>query len=59
MSYHKLTQYDMKLLVIVITFKMLNGSNITEDERKLALIMRNNLQFETIKSSLQRIFTKW
>lgn len=59
MSYHKLTQYDMKLLVIVITFKMLNGSNISEDERKLALIMRNNLQFETIKSSLQRIFTKW
>lgn len=58
MSYHKLTQYDMKLLVIVITFKMLNGSNISEDERKLALIMRNNLQFETIKSSLQRIFTK-
>lgn len=59
MSYHKLTQYDMKLLVIVITFKMLNGSNISEDERKLALIMGNNLQFETIKSSLQRIFTKW
>ena len=58
MSNHKLTQYDMKLLVIVITFKMLNGSNISEDERKLALIMRNNLQFETIKSSLQRIFTK-
>lgn len=58
MSYHWLTQYDMKLLVIVITFKMLNGSNISEDERKLALIMRNNLQFETIKSSLQRIFTK-
>lgn len=58
MSYHKLTQYDMKLLVIVITFKMLNGSNISEDERKLALIMGNNLQFETIKSSLQRIFTK-
>ena len=59
MSYHWLTQYDMKLLVIVITFKMLNGSNISEDERKLALIMGNNLQFETIKSSLQRIFTKW
>ena len=59
MSYHKLTQYDMKLLVIVITFKMLNGSNISEDERKLALILGNNLQFETIKSSLQRIFTKW
>ena len=58
MSNHKLTQYDMKLLVIVITFKMLNGSNISEDERKLALIMGNNLQFETIKSSLQRIFTK-
>lgn len=58
MSYHWLTQYDMKLLVIVITFKMLNGSNISEDERKLALIMGNNLQFETIKSSLQRIFTK-
>lgn len=58
MSYYWLTQYDMKLLVIVITFKMLNGSNISEDERKLALIMRNNLQFETIKSSLQRIFTK-
>lgn len=58
MSYHKLTQYDMKLLVIVITFKMLNGSNISKDERKLALIMGNNLQFETIKSSLQRIFTK-
>lgn len=45
MSYHWLTQYDMKLLVIVITFKMLNGSNISEDERKLALIMGNNLQF--------------
>ena len=58
MSYHKLTQYDMKLLAIVITFKMLNGSNISKDERKLALIMGNNLQFETIKSSLQRIFTK-
>lgn len=43
MSYHKLTQYDMKLLVIVITFKMLNGSNISKDERKFALIMGNNL----------------
>ena len=56
--YHKMTQDDIKLPDTVLTFTLLDGANIREDERKLVLALDNNLQFETIKSALKSIFTK-
>lgn len=56
--YHKMTQYDMKLPDTVLTFKLVYGANISENECKLALALGNNLQFETMKSALKHNFPK-
>ena len=53
-----MTQYDVKLPGTELTFKMPDGSNISEDEGKLALTLGNNLQFETMESALKCVFTK-
>ena len=56
--YHKMTNQEMPLPNAVLTFKLLDGAKRSEDERKLALTVGNNLEFATIKSALKRIFTK-
>ena len=46
----------MKLLDAILTFKLLDGAHITDDEQKLALTMSSNLNFEGMKSALKRLF---
>ena len=36
----------------------MDGKKLNGDERKLALTLGNNLEFETMKSALKRIFRK-
>ena len=56
--YNKMTNGEMPLPNAVLTFKLLDGVKLSETERKLALTLGNNLEFETMKSALKRIFTK-
>ena len=49
-------QHDMKLPDTIIFFKLLDGAQVTDDERKLALTMSSNLNFEGMKSALKRLF---
>ena len=51
--YHKMTNHEMPLPKTVLTFKLLDGAKLNEDERKLALALGNNLEFETMKSALK------
>ena len=37
---------------------MLDGANITDDERKLALTVCNDKNFGRMKSALKRLFSK-
>ena len=53
--YQKMIQHDMKLPVVVLTFKLLDGARVTDDERKLTLTISNNFNFEQMKSSLKRL----
>ena len=41
----------------VLTFKLLDSANLSEDDRKLALTLATDLKFESTKSGLKRIFT--
>ena len=50
-------QHQMKLPNTVLTFKFLDGANITSEERKLALTLCSNLDFDKTKSALKRLFT--
>ena len=54
--YHKMTNHEMPLPNTVLTFKLLDGAKLNEYERKLALTLGNNLEFETIKSALKQVF---
>ena len=56
--YHKMTNHEMPLPNTVLTLKLLDGVKLSEDERKPALTLGNNLAFETMKSALKQIFTK-
>ena len=56
--YYKMTNHEMPLPNTVLTFKILDGAKPSEDERKLALTLGNNLEFKEMKSALKRIFTK-
>ena len=56
--YHKMTNHEIPLQNTVLTLKLLDGAKLSEDERKLALTLGNNLEFETMKSALKQIFTK-
>ena len=50
--------YGMKLPNAILTFTLLGGVNITDDERKLALTVCSELNFDRMKSSLKRLFSK-
>ena len=46
----------MKLPENVIALILLDGANITEDERKSVLTLANNITFENTKSALKKDF---
>ena len=55
---HKMTNHEMSPPNTVLTFKLLDGAKLSEDEKKIALTLGNDLEFETMKSGLKRIFPK-
>ena len=56
--HHKITNHEMPLPNTVLTFKLIDVAKLSEDKRKLALTVGNNLEFGTMKFALKRIFTK-
>ena len=42
----------------MLTFKLLDGASLTEDNQKLAVTLGSCLEYETMKSALTHIFTK-
>ena len=51
-------EYELKLLDAVSTFKLLDGVDITDNERKLALTVCSVLNFDRMKSQLKGLFLK-
>ena len=47
-----MTDFDMKLPGPVLTFKLLDEANLSDDDGKLALELGNNTKFENVKSAL-------
>ena len=48
----------MKLPDPVLAFKLLDGSNINDDERKLPLALGMDMKYEDMKSALKSLFNK-
>ena len=55
--YKRMIEHEMILPDPVLTFKLLDGANITNDKRKLALTFCVDLKYEKMKSALKRLFT--
>ena len=53
--YNKMKEHDLVLPNNVLTFKQLDGANLSEDDRRLALTLATDLKFESMKSALKRI----
>ena len=49
-------EHEMILPDPVLTFKLLDGANITSDERKLALTFCVDLKYEKMKLALKQLF---
>ena len=56
--YKRMSDFVMKLPDPVLAFKLLDGSNISDDERKLALALGKDMDYEDMKSALKRLFNK-
>ena len=54
--YQKMIHHDMKLPGAILTFKLLDGAQVKDDERKLTLTISSNLNFDGMKSALKRLF---
>ena len=54
--YLKMIEHDMKLLDAILIFKILEGAQVTDDERKLAWTMSSNLNFEGMKLASKHLF---
>ena len=46
----------MKIPDAILTFKLFDGAQVTDDKLKLALSVSSNLNFEEIKSALRSLF---
>ncbi len=53
-----MTEHEMKLPDAVLAFKLLDGANLSQKGRQLALAVGNDLKFGTMKSVLKRVCTK-
>ena len=56
--YKKMRDFEMKLPDPVLAFKLLDGANISDDERKLALTLGKDMKYEDMKSALKRLFNR-
>ena len=52
--YKRIRDFEMKLPDPVLAFKLLDGSNINDDERKLPLALGMDMKYEDMKSALKR-----
>ena len=53
--YRKMTEYELELLDVILTLKLLNGICITDEERKLALTVCRDLNFGKRKAALKHL----
>ena len=54
-----MTDFDMKLPDPLLTFKLLDGTNLSNDDRKLAMLaLGNDMEFKNMKSALKYLFSK-
>ena len=51
--YRKMMEYNVKLHYVVLIFKLLDGAYMTDEERKLALTVCNDLNLDRTKSALK------
>lgn len=57
-EYEQMTDFDMRLPDPVLTFKVFDDANLSNDNRKLALALGNDMKFENLKSTLNIFFQK-
>ena len=56
--YKRMRDFEMILPDAVLAFKLLDGANISDEERKLALTLGKDLKYDDMKSALKRLFNK-
>ena len=56
--YKPMRDFEMKIPDPVLAFKLLDGSNISDDERKLAVALGKDMKYEDMKCVLKRLFNK-
>ena len=55
-NYNKCKKFSIELPDAVLAYKILDGANLTDTERKLALTACTELKYDLMKTSLRRIF---
>ena len=56
--YKKMEDFRMKLPDAVLTFKLLGGTSLSVDDRKLALALGKDIKFNDMKWALKRLFNE-
>ena len=51
-----MVEHDMQLPDNVQAFKLLDGTNLSEDDHKLVLALANDIKLQTMQSALKRLF---
>ena len=54
--YCAMIEHDMQLPDNFQAFKLLDGANSSEDDRKLVLALANDIKLQTMQSALKRLF---
>ena len=52
-----MVEHDMQLPDNVQAFKLLDGANLSEDDRKLVLALANDIKLQIMQSALKRLFS--
>ena len=53
-----MTDFNMKLPDPLLSFEILDGVNFTDDDRKLALALGNDVKFGSMTSAFKCLFCK-
>ena len=56
--YDKMGNNDMRLPEAMKAFRLLDGANLEDSDRKFALTIASDMKFDTMKAALKRIFSK-
>ena len=52
-----MVEHDMQLPDNVQAFKLLDGTNLSEDDHNLVLALANDIKLQTMQSALKRLFS--